>query len=86
MDPTAMAGFKSDQVAALDPTAMAGFKQDQVSTDSSGGFQKDQVGGLAASAVGGFKKDQVAAIDPTCNGRVQIRPNGCPGAYCYGWI
>ena len=30
MDPTAMAGFKSDQVAALDPTAMAGFKADQL--------------------------------------------------------
>ena len=25
--PTAVAGFKSDQVAALDPTAMAGFRQ-----------------------------------------------------------
>ena len=57
-----MAGFKSDQVAAMDPTAMAGFKPDQLAA-------------MDPTAMAGFKSDQVAALPPrlgsNSNGRVQ---------------
>ena len=67
MDPTAMAGFKPDQLAAMDPTAMAGFKSESRSNDPTAmaGFKPDQLAAMDPTAMAGFKSDQVAALDPT---------------------
>jgi len=63
-----MGGFDQTRINALAPTAVAGFKADQLSaidTNAMAGFGKDQVAGLAPTAMAGLAADQVSAIDDT---------------------
>ena len=50
-----------------DKTAMAGLKSDQVAApiQRHGRFKADQPGAMDPTAMAGFKSDQVAALDPT---------------------
>ena len=60
MDPTAMAGFKQDQLAALDPAAMAGFKADQLGALDPNAMKAFDASKVAfdPTAMAGFKPDQ----------------------------
>jgi hypothetical protein len=63
-----MAGFSSNQVAAMDPTAMGGLKADQVAgmdATAMAGFSSNQVAAMDPTAMGGLKADQVAGMDAT---------------------
>ena len=63
-----MAGFKSDQVAALDPTAMAGFDATRWRLWTQPrwlALKSDQVAALDPTAMAGFDATKMAAMDPT---------------------
>ena len=67
-------------MAAMDPTAMAGFKQDQVAAlgpNRDGRLRRHRMAAMDPTAMAGFKQDQVAAFDPTAMAGFEAKDGSC---------